>query len=152
MPQSYSIALKDAREELDQAISQKKSLDLRVAQLEAVIAQLQALVDSSPAPASKPLFEPPARVQATGSPTPLWKAIVDSLNGFKGNFTVPIAVKSLERTGRHIESKNRLNIVRNTLKQREDIFGRHEPEKFGQGHYFVKGFENEKGGHVSSLP
>ncbi len=57
------------------------------------------------APANTPVEPPP----------PLWKAIVNALNGKKSDFTVPEAIAALERTGRHVASPNRLNIVRNTL-------------------------------------
>jgi len=142
MPKSFSLALEDAREELAYATHQAKNLNLRISQLEAVIAQLEALIASG-APAPTPLFdsvkEPVAATQppALESSVPLWKAIVAALNGDKSDFTVPQALKALERTGRHISSPNRLNIIRNTIIHKEDVFAR-----LGEGHYCVRGFEN----------
>jgi hypothetical protein len=67
---------------------------------------------------------------------PLWKAIINAMNGKKSDFTVPDALAALERTGRHINSPNRLNIVRNTLIQNK-AFRRISP-----GHYCVVGYES----------
>jgi hypothetical protein len=146
MVDPYKSALLQARQDLTAAAQEAKRLTLRVAQLEAVVAQLEALISSSP-PSPVPLFEaasisvPERKVNAVPKDTPatpLWKAIVAALNGKKGDFTVPDALAALERNGRHVESPNRKNIVRNTLKQREDIFA-----KIGVGRFCVKGYEGQ---------
>jgi hypothetical protein len=123
-----------------------KGIQLRIAQLDSLVAQLEALT-GPPKPESGQLFEtpkpslPPVVVspakEVPQAQIPLWKAIVNSLNGKKGDFTVPEAIAALERTGRHIESPNRTQIVRNTLIQNKN-FGRLEVP----GHYYVVGFED----------
>jgi hypothetical protein len=143
MANSYNLALADARDELVYAHADEKRISLRISQLEAVIAQLEAIIATS-APASAPLFdavkEPVEATKPTTSESaqvPLWKAIVAAMNGSKADFTVPMAYNALRRTGRNIESPNRLNIIRNTLIHKDEVFGRLE-----HGHYFVRGFEN----------
>jgi hypothetical protein len=141
MAEIYYKTLDEARFELHCATQEAKRLTLRISQLEALIAQLEALIGSS-LPASAPLFEEPrpslavASQDRTAAQIPLWKAIIAALNGKKADFSVPEALAALERNGRHIESPNRKNIVRNTLIQRDDLFGR-----LGTGHYFVRGYE-----------
>jgi hypothetical protein len=143
MKSAYQTALTEAREELVVVNREAKRLTLRASQLEAVVAQLEALIASAE-PSPVPLFDaasvpvPSATPETKESQLPLWKAILAALNENKGDFSVPDAIKALERTGRHIESKHRLNIVRNTMIQRDDIFGRHRT-----GRYFVRGFEGE---------
>ena len=160
---AFRLALEQGTKELETAKSQQRVLAFRISQLEAIVAQLSAFIAKNPTdiPAipsmfgsSAKLFDSAEQAVAAISPiqasipqtveapekVPLWKAIINALNGNKGDFSVPQAVKALERIGRIIESKNRLNIVRNTLIQRDDIFGR-----FGNGHYFVRGFETQSG-------
>jgi hypothetical protein len=143
---AYRLALEQGEKELAEAQTQYRKLTLRVSQLEALVAQLRAFV-SKGGITDAPLFgfaeakvttvtAPPPASQEESRP-PLWKAIINALNGDKGDFTVPQALHALERTGRIIESQNRLNIIRNTLIQRENVFGR-----LGTGHYFVRGHES----------
>jgi hypothetical protein len=144
---AYSLALDQARKELVDAQSKLKALMLRVSQLESFVAQAEALMGGELKPISQDLFEasrehtavPPsvASTVQSGDQPPIWKAIINALNGKKGDFTVPEALAALERTGRHIQSPNRLNIIRNTIIQRDKEFGR-----LGIGHYFVRGFQN----------
>ena len=141
MKSAYQTALAEAKEELVVVNREAKRLTLRSSQLEAVVAQLEALIASAE-PSPVPLFDaasvpvPSAPPVAKEPQLPLWKAIVAALNENKSDFTVPDAIKALERLGRRIESKHRLNIVRNTMIQRDDIFGR-----LATGHYFVRAFE-----------
>jgi hypothetical protein len=143
MQNPYKTALTQAREDLVAVSREAKRITLRLSQLEALVAQLEAIIASSE-PSPVPLFDSASvsvSASATAAPepqVPLWKAIVAALNGQKSDFTVPDALKALERNGRIIESKNRLNILRNTLIQRSDIFGR-----LTTGHYCVRGFEGE---------
>ena len=65
---------------------------------------------------------------------PLWRAIIASLNGKKGDFTVPDALTALERAGRFINSPNKKSIIRNALKQKPDKFRRLPVA----GHYAVR--------------
>jgi multidrug resistance efflux pump len=144
---AYRLALEQGEKELAEAQNLYRKLALRISQLEAIVTQLRAFVVKGGS-ADTPLFDtstPIVTAAATGANVndaenraPLWKAIINALNGQKGDFTVPNALKALERTGRIIESKNRLNIIRNTLIQRNDLFG-----KLGTGHYFVHGFEKK---------
>jgi hypothetical protein len=156
---AYQLALEQAKKELADAQSQQRQLSLRISQLEAIVTQLHAFIVKGNANAPSPLFEAVAATttaqdtgaqpesiaapvaSSAGDLPPLWKAILTALNGDKADFTVPQAVRALERNGRIIHSHNRLNIVRNTLIQREDLFGKHDPALFGPGHYFVRGFE-----------
>jgi hypothetical protein len=142
---AYRLALDQGREELAEAQKSLKVLTLRVSQLESIVAQLEAFTGGN-TPTSDPfqleiprLVSTPVQtssaLQRTSVPPPLWKAIINALNGKKGNFTVPEAIAALERTGRHIFSENRTNIVRNTLIQNK-AFGRLSP-----GHYYVMGYE-----------
>jgi len=143
---AYELALEQARKELTEAQTAQRHIALRVAQLEAVVTQLQALIAKGSAGTSAPLFDSSASAGESPAPAspqrteiaewPLWKAIINALNGQKGDFTVPQALKALERNGRTVPSRNRLNIIRNTLIQRNDLFGRS-----ATGHYFVRGFE-----------
>lgn len=145
---AYELALQQARKELADGRDAQRRIAFRVSQLEAIVTQLQALIAKGNANSPSPLFDSTDVTDAPAMPVgqaeeaanwPLWKAIINALNGLKGDFTVPQALKALERNGRTIESRNRLNIIRNTLIQREDIFGR-----LGTGHYFVRGFEQKK--------
>lgn len=147
---AYRLALDQGRKELAQAQQSLKALSLRVSQLESIIAQLEVFTGGNePVPAPS-LFEapesrlPPVQnlvqvehpsVQQPSVQAPLWKAIINALNGKKSDFTVPEAVAALERTGRRMLSPNRLNIVRNTVIQNK-AFGR-----LSTGHYYVRGFE-----------
>lgn len=142
---AFQLALEQGEKALADAQNQQKKLALEISQLEAIVTQLRAYLGRG-GNGSTPLFNakepivaavtPPTPTNQTENRPPLWKAIVNALNGKKGDFSVPEALHALERTGRIIESQNRLNIIRNTLIQREDIFGR-----LGTGHYFVRGFE-----------
>lgn len=144
---AYRLALEQGEKELAEAQNQHRRIALRVSQLEALVTQLRAFVVKGGS-VDTPLFDsstptvtavvPGATVNTADNRAPLWKAIITALNGQKGDFTVPNALMALERTGRIIESKNRLNIIRNTLIQRNDLFG-----KLGTGHYFVHGFEKK---------
>jgi hypothetical protein len=137
----YQSALNDARIEIESAKKEAEAINLRISQLEAFIANAAALIGNS-RPRTAPLFEAvkvavPALVEPKmESPGPLWKAIVTALNGKKGNFTIPEAVSALERNGRTIQSKNKVQIVRNTVIHKESIFG-----KLEVGHYYVKGYQ-----------
>jgi hypothetical protein len=87
---------------------------------------------------AKPIVAPvptTALTERSSTQPPLWKAIINALNGKKADFTVPEALAALERNGRRMLSPNRLNIIRNTLIQNK-AFGRLSP-----GHYYVRGFE-----------
>jgi hypothetical protein len=149
---AFQLALAQGREELLKAQQTLKEMNLRVSQLESVVTQLEALTaGAATSDSSKPnaptLFETPRTIIATGRVVahagrvgiqpPLWRAIINALNGKKANFTVPEALAALERNGRRMLSPNRLNIIRNTLIQNK-AFGRLSP-----GHYYVKGFETE---------
>lgn len=143
---AYQLALEQGRKELEEAQRQQRLLNLRVSQLEALVTQLQAFISKGETDA--PLFDgqgpnnlapaPEASRNQPGGDVPIWKAIINALNGMKSDFTVPDALKALRRTGRDIPSRNRLNIIRNTLIHKEEVFGRH-----GKGHYYVRGFENQ---------
>lgn len=143
---AYHLAIEQARQELAEAQLRLKSLTLRVSQLEAVVTQLEAL--TAPKTASPDASQlgiaalnsaPPLSLVAPSAHQsdiqPLWKAIINALNGKKSDFTVPDALAALERTGRHINSPNRLNIVRNTLIQNKAF------RRIKQGHYCVLGYE-----------
>jgi hypothetical protein len=144
---AYRLAIDQARTELAESQQKLKALTLRVSQLESVVTQLEALTAMGIIPAPSSQFElpkpsVPLAPPATASPVkvpevqpPLWKAVINALNGKKGDFTVPDALAALERTGRRIGSPNRLNIIRNTLIQNK-AFGR-----LGTGHYYVVGYE-----------
>lgn len=141
---AYRLALEAARSELAGTQQRLKSLTLRVSQLESVVAQLEAITgDTGTPPVPSLPFQAPQQTIATTpiapifDKVPLWKAIINALNGKKGNFTVPEAIAALERTGRHIISQNRVNIVRNTLIQNK-AFARIEP-----GRYCVVGYEDK---------
>jgi hypothetical protein len=146
MSNPYQLALAAAKNELGTVQQEAKRLTLRVSQLEALVAQLDALISSS-TPIT-PFFPemvgdgvPALPANRLEAPQPLWKAIIAALNGKKGDFTVPDAIAALERTGRHIVSPNRVNIVRNTLIQNKAF------SRIGSGHYRVIGHEempNEK--------
>lgn len=141
---AYHLAIEQARKELAEAQLKLKSLTLRVSQLEAVVTQLEALTapkTASPDPSQLGIVALTSALNLV-APTaqqidlqPLWKAIINALNGKKADFTVPDALAALERTGRRINSPNRLNIVRNTLIQNK-AFRRISP-----GHYCVVGYE-----------
>jgi hypothetical protein len=144
---AYQLAIEQARKELSEAQAKLKSLNLRVSQLEAVVAQLEALTtpkSPSPNPAQLGMVENAPSLAGlakivlptTADTQPLWKAIINALNGKKSDFTVPDALHALERTGRYISSPNRLNIVRNTLIQNKAF------RRISAGHYCVIGFEN----------
>jgi len=144
---AYRLAIDQARTELAEAQQKLKALTLRVSQLESVVTQLEALTVTSSIPKLPTQFElpKPSVPAAPASVTvpantpevqpPLWKAIINALNGKKSDFTVPDALAALERTGRRIASPNRLNIIRNSLIQNK-AFGR-----LGTGHYYVVGYE-----------
>jgi hypothetical protein len=148
---AYQLALDPARMELADAQRQQRSLNLRVSQLEALVSQLQSFLGQGTIH-NTPLFEVatqdsvPTPVQPVspnadphpGDP-PIWKALMSALTDReKADFTAPQALEALTRTGRRIPSQNRLNIVRNILIGKENIFGR-----FGTGHYFVRGYEKK---------
>ena len=147
---AYRLAIEQARKELTEAQQKLKVITLRVSQLESLVTQLEALTLANAEPASPSLFSQdtvaptvsaaakPVTVLQTEAQPSLWKAIINALNGKKGDFTVPEAIAALERTGRHIASPNRVNIVRNTVIQNQKAFG-----KLSTGHYFVRGYEKE---------
>ncbi|MGA2569395.1 MAG: hypothetical protein ABSF23_02640 [Terracidiphilus sp.] len=149
MQDAYKLALASAREEHGKLTQEMKALNFRVSQLEALIAQLDALIKSA-TPVPGKLFEV-ARIvlpeeqsaieqRPSESPAPLWKAIIASLAGKKDDFTVPDVVGALERTGRFINSPNKKAIVRNALKQRPDKFQKLRIA----GHYRVREPEEMK--------
>lgn len=139
MLNEYHSALKKARTDLAEAKMQLDSLTMLIERLEAFIAHAEILAG----PRTAPLFESAqVPVPAPALPTeaaqgPIWKILVTALNGKKGRFTVPEAVAALDRIGRNIPSKNRATIVRNALKDKPTVFGKH-----GEGLYFVRGYEN----------
>jgi hypothetical protein len=146
---AYTLALIQARKELEEAKQQFKIYSLRVSQLESFVAQAEALTTAMLPPASPSLFEEKklstqAALLVTpedqGGQIPLWRAIINSLNEKKSSFSVPDAIAALARTGRHIESENRLSIVRNALKQKPDKF-----KRIAVGVYCVIGFEVNAG-------
>lgn len=138
MMNTYESALTDARKELGAAKLQQEAITLRIERLEAFIAHAAALIE----PRSAPLFAAanvpvPLPVVEDASDGPLWKVLIMALNGKKPRFTVPEAVAALDRIGRKINSKNRGTIVRNAIKDKPLLFGRH-----GAGFYFVRGYES----------
>ena len=138
MMNAYESAFNDAREELSRAKQQQEAIGLRIERLEAFIAHAAALIEPRTAPlfaaASVSVPTPPAIEDS--SRDPLWKVLITALNGKKGRFTIPEAVAALDRIGRVINSKNRGTIVRNAIKDKPALFGRHEV-----GYYYVKGHE-----------
>jgi hypothetical protein len=162
---AYQLAINQAKEELAEAQQKLKMLTLRVSQLESVVTQLEALTAAGSRERERgPLFALDGEILKSNLPRlsfqphdggaaqwsstlttavplpaepqpPLWKAIINALNGQKSDFTVPQALAALERTGRHIKSPNKLNIIRNTLIHSK-AFGR-----LGSGHYHVVGYE-----------
>jgi len=139
---AYQLALEQGRRELSTAQKELKTLQLRVSQLESIVTQLEAFtsVNSTEDSSQFSLLDvsPITTSNMSSDQPPLWKAIINALNGNKGDFTVPQAVAALERTGRVIASTNRNNIVRNTIIHNKN-FGR-----LGTGHYYVIGYENSR--------
>jgi hypothetical protein len=139
---AYRLAIEQARKELAEAQQKLKTFSLRVSQLESLVAQLEAITLNAQEALPPPnLFEltarmpePAAGIHSKPEPPPLWRAIINALNGKKSGFTVPEAIAALERTGRHIASPNRSNIVRNTVIHNK-AFGR-----LGSGRYYVLGY------------
>lgn len=126
----YARALAEAKQELLTVGLQMSSLIKRKEQLEAVIANLSPLL---PEPTKPTLNFPQGDlppIPAALPPQPIWKSIIQSINGKSDGFTVKDALQALERIGRPIESPNRFQICRAVLKKKTDNFEQTAPGKF----------------------
>ncbi len=126
----YSRALAEAKVELLKLTYEIESLSKRKAQIEAVIANLTPLL---PQVASPTLNFPKQDIPVVSTALleqPIWKSILQSLNGNEDSFSVRDAIDALERIGRPIESPNRFQIVRAVLKKKTDNFEQIKPGVF----------------------
>jgi hypothetical protein len=126
----YARALAEAKQELLALRLQMEALTKREEQVEALIANLAPLL---PEPAKPTLNFPQSDLPAIPAalpPQPIWKSIVQSINGKGEGFTVKDALQALERIGRPVESPNRFQIVRAVLTKKTQNFTQIGPGMF----------------------
>jgi hypothetical protein len=127
----YARALAEAKQEHLTICLQVEAMLKRKEQLEAVIANLSPLL---PEPKSGPTFDFPEGetplIAAALPPQPIWKSIVQAINGKGDAFTVKDALQALERIGRPIESPNRFQIARAVLTKKTQNFKQIGPGLF----------------------
>jgi hypothetical protein len=127
----YARALAEAKQELLALCLQVEAMMRRKEQLEAVIANLTPLL---PEPKSDPTLNfPEGEIPAIAvplPPQPIWKSIVQAMNGKNDAFTVKDALQALERIGRPIESPNRFQIARAVLTKKTQNFKQIGPGLF----------------------
>lgn len=129
----YTRALTEAQTELVGIRQEYDRLAKRKAQLEALIANLTPLL---PASANVLGFPEDAAddYQIGEKPLqPIWKSILQSINGKHNSFSVKDALEGLERIGRGVDSPNKFQIVRAVLIRKTENF-----EKIGPGEFRVK--------------
>ncbi|HEX3663377.1 MAG TPA: hypothetical protein VHU89_18220 [Acidobacteriaceae bacterium] len=130
----YSRAVAEAKGELAGIRVEYERLAKRKAQLEAFIANGEPLLPpEKEATLRFPTAPPPTFEIPSQEETPIWKAVVLSINGKHNRFTVKDGLEGLERIGRPIQSKNKFQILRAVLMRRPDVF-----EKIGKGLFRVK--------------
>lgn len=135
----YSRALAEAKSELEAVVYEIGKLSKRQQQLEALIANLTPLLpQANPSLNFPPVKPTPPVVSEAQQSQPIWKSIVQAINGKAAEFTVRDAIEGLERIGRGVESPNRVQIIRNALVRKDDVFVQIAPGKFA-----VKGQEKE---------
>lgn len=127
----YARALAEAKQEHLSLCLQVEALMRRKEQLEAVIANLSPLL---PEPKNDPTLNFPQGeipgIATPLAPQPIWKSIVQAINGKRDAFTVKDALQALERIGRTIESPNRFQIVRAVLTKKTQNFKQIGPGLF----------------------
>ena len=124
----FAQALAKAKTDLAALEVDFNRLVLRKSQLEAFITNAEPLVPTSThTVASAPLpYRKPTNVPAV----PIWKSIVQSINGKGDSFSVNDALDGLIRIGRPIGSPNRVQIVRNVLMTKIENFEQVAPGRF----------------------
>jgi hypothetical protein len=132
MASVYEMALSNAKGELHTIRKQFDELAQRKEKLENFIAITEALMGPS-AQAQLPLPVPDRAPMAQESDrTPLWKMIKFAINGDGNAFSVSDAIAALERIGKPVTSPNKMQIVRNAIMKRGDVF-----RKLSAGTYCV---------------
>jgi hypothetical protein len=134
----YSRALAEAKSELLAVGYEIEALSKRKEQLEAVIANLSPLLPQAASPTLNFPKQEISVVSPSLPPQPIWKSILQSINGKGDSFTVKDALQGLERIGRPIESTNRFQIVRAVLTKKTENF-----IQTGPGVFAVKRNEKE---------
>ena len=126
----YTRAFAEAQTELVAIRNDYDRLAKRKAQLEALIANLAPLlpVDEKIADKATDDYEIVPK-----PPQPIWKSVLQSINGKHDSFSVKDALEALERIGRGVDSPNKFQIVRAVLIRKTDNF-----EKIGPGEFRVK--------------
>lgn len=126
----YARALAEAKQEHLAICFQLDTMTKRKEQLEAVIANLSPLLPQEASPTLDfPKQEPPV-LRAALAPQPIWKSILQAINGKGESFTVKDALQALERIGRPIESPNKFQIARAVLKKKTENFKQIAPGTF----------------------
>ncbi len=136
----YARALAEAKQENLTLCMQIEAMMRRKEQLEAVIANLSPLL---PEPKSDPTLNFPEGEISTSSaplpPQPIWKSIIQSIQGKGDAFTVKDALQALERIGRPIESPNRFQIARAVLTKKTQNF-----KQIGPGLFALVGHDEKE--------
>jgi hypothetical protein len=125
----YEMALANAVAELQSMTVEFERLAKRKLQLEAFIANTQALIGE---PKQKQLgltVDAEQVHDSAATKDPLWKSISLAINGKGGGFTVKDAQIALDRIGRPVTSPNKNQIVRNAL-VKSDFFTQIGPGLF----------------------
>jgi hypothetical protein len=126
----YARALAEAKQELLTVHHQIDTLAKRMEQLEALIANLSPLLPPEKSPT---LNFPEQKLPVTAAvlpPQPIWKSILQAINGKGESFSVKDALQALERIGRPIESPNKFQIARAVLKKKTENFKQIAPGTF----------------------
>jgi hypothetical protein len=133
----YERALAKAKSDLAALSVEFDKIAKKKAQLEAFIANAEPLLAMPQVPVS--IAYKPLAPQEKVIPTPIWKSILNSINGKGASFTVHDAVAALDRIGKAPESPNRVQIVRNVLLTKKDNF-----EQIGPGRFRIKPRDQEE--------
>ena len=124
----YGKAIAEAKSELALLSLEYDKLAKRKAQLEAFIANAEPLVPATATTLgneTEPLF-----ATATTPSAPIWRSIVNSINGKSESFSVRDALDALEQIGRPVDSPNKFQIVRAVLKKKTENFEQIAPGLF----------------------
>ena len=128
----YEMALSNAKSELQSIRKQFDTLAQRKEKLENFIAITESLMGpSAQAELPLPVLDRGPAVRE-GEKVPLWKTIKFAINGEGNAFSVSDALAALERIGKPVTSPNKMQIVRNAIVKREDVF-----RKLSAGTYCV---------------
>ena len=124
----YGKAIAEAKSELALLSLEYDKLAKRKAKLEAFIAYAEPLVPVTLTALSDAVE--PLLASAKVPSVPIWRSIINSINGKRDSFSVREALDALESIGKPVKSPNKFQIVRTVLKKKTDNFEQIAPGLF----------------------